>query len=449
MPVTSIVKDCMVCDKYANKDIPSLLLFSVLIESFLRSVDWETEGRAFEFSFYCAYDPGVSRAIIAGIWVAFFQESQQTSCGQDEVYDDPVLRAEVEARAASMLGEHGAKLVLVRVERDATQLEWGNIMPLWNAVADRAALDGAEYFYLVNDDLELVTPGWATTLTSLLRHNPLRPNFGVAAGVGYEGEEARNATHGNFPMVHRTHLEIFGSLYPTTFSNWYADPWVCDIYQPFGSFFHAAAGDGLPDLPSLLVVDRQPFRYIRNNLIPDGWFDYPDATNSARRALQQWLATHATAGPDAVVLMCPEGLAFCRPVAVASLELRWCLAPRDGRFFGRTGDHKLSCANELWHPRLECWIPGLDHDVDFTGHQRQDRTARHLGTLCTVAALEEDASKEAAAAAEAAGRTMDFTIPDGAQVGETLRTSDPTGRPVSFVLPAGVSPGQVVTLNIG
>jgi hypothetical protein len=111
----------------------------------------------------------------------------------------------------------------------------------------------------VNDDLELTTAGWVTVLTGMLRSNPLLPNFGVAAGVGYEAEDARNATHGNFPMVHRTHLEIFGGLYPTTFSNWYADPWVCDIYQPFGSFFHANyAGVALPpSLQSIRVIDRQ------------------------------------------------------------------------------------------------------------------------------------------------------------------------------------------------
>lgn len=43
---------------------------------------------------------------------------------------------------------------------------------------------------------------------------------------------------------------------------------------------------------------------------------------------------------------------------------------------------------------------------------------------------------------------MDFTIPEGAKVGQTLRTVDPTGRPISFVLPAGVSPGQVVSLDL-
>lgn len=113
--------------------------------------------------------------------------------------------------------------------------------------------------YAVNDDLELTTAGWATVLTGMLRSNPLLTNFGVAAGVGYEAEEARNATHGNFPMVHRTHLEIFGSLYPATFSNWYADPWLCDIYQAFGSFFHADyAGVALPSsMQSIRVIDRQ------------------------------------------------------------------------------------------------------------------------------------------------------------------------------------------------
>jgi hypothetical protein len=124
MPITSIVKDCLTCKSYANTDVDQLLVFTVLMDSFLRSVNWETEGRAFNFAFYCSYDPG------------------------DAVYDNPVLRAAVEAKAAAMLGKYGAKLVLERVVRDEKQLEWGNIMPLWNAVAARASRDGADYFYL-------------------------------------------------------------------------------------------------------------------------------------------------------------------------------------------------------------------------------------------------------------------------------------------------------------
>ena len=378
MPVTSMVKDCLTCKSYASTNIKKLLLFTVLMESFLKSVDWDTEGREFRFAFYCAYDPG------------------------DAVYDDPIFRSAIEKKAEEMLAKHAAKLVLERVVRDAKQLEWGNIMPLWNAVADRAQSDGAEYLYLVNDDLELTSAGWASTLTGMLRANPLRPNFGVAAGVGYEGEDARNATHGNFPMIHRTHLEIFGGLYPETFSNWYADPWVCDIYQPFESFFHAAhAGISLPpSLESILVIDRQPFRYIRNNIIPDGWFDYPDATNKARRTLQTWLGKHVDA--DAAVVVCPEGRAFCRPAPVATLDVRWCLSPRDGRFFGDRGENKLSCDHDLWHRQLECWVPGRDSEVDFTGKRRQDTTAQHLGAICAADALQAAAAKEEKARAAAA-----------------------------------------------
>jgi|EP01049_Picozoa_sp_SAG25_P011962 hypothetical protein len=39
-------------------------------------------------------------------------------------------------------------------------------MPLWNAVALRAYRDGAEYFYLVNDDLELSSAGWCAPFPS-------------------------------------------------------------------------------------------------------------------------------------------------------------------------------------------------------------------------------------------------------------------------------------------
>ena len=81
-------------------------------------------------------------------------------------------------------------------------------MPIWNRVAAQAYVDGAEYFYLVNDDLELSTPGWASTLVDMLQSNPLQSNFGVVAPVGFEAEEGRNMTYGNFPMVHRTHIEV-------------------------------------------------------------------------------------------------------------------------------------------------------------------------------------------------------------------------------------------------
>ena len=43
---------------------------------------------------------------------------------------------------------------------------------------------------------------------------------------------------------------------------------------------------------------------------------------------------------------------------------------------------------------------------------------------------------------------MDFTIPEGAQIGQTLHTKDPAGRSVSFAMPAGVAPGQIVTLDL-
>jgi len=93
-------------------------------------------------------------------------------------------------------------------------------------------------------------------------------------------------------------------------------------------------------------------------------------------------------------------------------------------------------------------LPGRDSEVDFTGKTRQDITAEHVGRICAAGALVQEAKKEDLARAAAELRRMDFTIPAGAKVGQTLRTVDPTGRPISFVLPAGVSPGQIVTLDL-
>jgi len=39
---------------------------------------------------------------------------------------------------------------------------------------------GADYFYMVNDDLMLVTPRWADSFVHALRNSPIAPNLGVA-----------------------------------------------------------------------------------------------------------------------------------------------------------------------------------------------------------------------------------------------------------------------------
>ena len=104
--------------------------------------------------------------------------------------------------------------------------------PAWaqNDGMMEAYLDNATYFFRVNDDSKIITPGWTEKYIQLLQsYNP--PNIGVV-GPAHTGGNTRILTH---DFVHRTHIEIFGFYYPRIYKNWYADAWITDVYKPLRS----------------------------------------------------------------------------------------------------------------------------------------------------------------------------------------------------------------------
>jgi len=92
----------------------------------------------------------------------------------------------------------------------------------------RDALDGgADYLVRVNDDTEFKTGGWVSLAVELLAtYDP--PNVGVVGPLCRQGN-TNILTH---DMVHRTHLEIFPTYYPSVFHNWYVDDWITLVYGP-------------------------------------------------------------------------------------------------------------------------------------------------------------------------------------------------------------------------
>ena len=72
---------------------------------------------------------------------------------------------------------------------------------------------------------------------------------------------------------------------------------------------------------------------LQNNVIPDGWFEYPGSVNSARRKLRTWLLQRGddgnsrggsgggSGGGGGAIVLCPPMRAFCRPTAIEELEL--------------------------------------------------------------------------------------------------------------------------------
>jgi hypothetical protein len=98
-----------------------------------------------------------------------------------------------------------------------------NPVQCWNNLAKLAVEEGADYLYQTGDDVELQTPGWVDKFVDALESTD---NVGVAApkDLGYHGLYTQS-------FVHKTHLEIMGSYYPSAFRSWYCDDFITGVYK--------------------------------------------------------------------------------------------------------------------------------------------------------------------------------------------------------------------------
>lgn len=95
----------------------------------------------------------------------------------------------------------------------------------FNVLMQDAFEANAEYLVRVNDDTQFETIGWIPqAVKQLMAFKPV--NVGVVGPVCHEGN-TNIMTH---DMVHRTHLQIFPTYYPSVFHNWYIDDWISAVY---------------------------------------------------------------------------------------------------------------------------------------------------------------------------------------------------------------------------
>jgi hypothetical protein len=80
-------------------------------------------------------------------------------------------------------------------------------------------------FCQVNDDTILESPNWAPKLIATLRDNRFVANFGVTGPVDTNNDKI--FTHS---FTHRTHVDVFGTLFPPAFKNWWSDDWITTVY---------------------------------------------------------------------------------------------------------------------------------------------------------------------------------------------------------------------------
>lgn len=193
------------------KEIVDSPFFSNLFDSFMKSIDWRSN--RYIFRFYIGFDKADEVYDIGDAWSEFREEFRHRAIYRmtEQMLDETAIE--------KVLEHH---LTIKLMHFDHLQ---GSPTQVVSQLVLSAYADSYDYFYQVNDDTQIVSPNWAPHLVSNLASNPLVANFGVTGPL--DSNNQKIFTHS---FVHRTHIEIFGHMFPTNFKNWWSDDWISTVY---------------------------------------------------------------------------------------------------------------------------------------------------------------------------------------------------------------------------
>lgn len=125
------------------------------------------------------------------------------------------------------LAKNGINMTLTLVSVHNTLKKPG---PVFLEMARGAYRAGADYFYRINDDTELLN-NWPTKFVRALRSLP--PPYGVVGPFCDQGN-TMILTH---DFTHRTHMEVFDmNYYPPQLTDWWMDDWISFVYGKSRTF---------------------------------------------------------------------------------------------------------------------------------------------------------------------------------------------------------------------
>lgn len=193
------------------KAIDESPFWSNVFDSFMKSIDWKSN--KYVYRFYMGFDKGDTLYDTGDSWNDIRLEFQRRAMFR-------MKEQMIDEEDGNRILEEFLSIKLMHFEH----LE-GAPTQVVSQLILAAYVDNFDYFYQVNDDTIIVTPNWAPILISNLVNNPLVPNFGVTGPLDTNND--RIFTHA---FVHRTHIEIFGHLFPPYFKNWWSDDWISIVY---------------------------------------------------------------------------------------------------------------------------------------------------------------------------------------------------------------------------
>lgn len=135
-----------------------------------------------------------------------------------------------DGRAESVLRAHGfSNIISLRCMHPK-----GHVCALWRDCARRAFEDNCDYYVLMGDDIELLDEGWMRVVDA--KFAELANQSGGPKGLGCVAfTDTSFPGMPTFPVVHRTHMEIFGGeVIPKEFINQDGDPYLFQLYRHFG-----------------------------------------------------------------------------------------------------------------------------------------------------------------------------------------------------------------------
>jgi hypothetical protein len=129
----------------------------------------------------------------------------------DKVWEDPEQRMKCNATFTKF-----------KIEWTAFRVPKGHVNLIWNELATFAIGEGFEYLKILGDDIRLPRDtGWLSCFVNKLKKNQ---NIGWVAGWSNNNDIPTQF------LIHKTHIDIFGWVYPPEIPNWGVDDFMHQVY---------------------------------------------------------------------------------------------------------------------------------------------------------------------------------------------------------------------------
>ena len=108
---------------------------------------------------------------------------------------------------------------------------YGKLCRIWNHLASKSSND---YIVLFGDDVRLLDYGWPQKIENCFRRTSTKTGLPLGAAC-VAMNDLSFPGFPTFPVVHRWHLNHFGTLLPKQFVNQGGDPFLYELYSRFGT----------------------------------------------------------------------------------------------------------------------------------------------------------------------------------------------------------------------